>query len=103
LPKKSGGRKKYLFCAKHVKLEGMRTTKEASEFGYFDIKNLPTPISLYETRKIIEAYQHASSEPLIRTDSVFYFSEALAQIKHPARFLKLVSLFTLAKMKRGLV
>lgn len=98
-PIKEGGRHKFLFTTNRKKMRGLKTTSESSDFGFFSVTNLPEVISLYEQRKIHEAFLTCCNSELVRKDEVFYLSEIIALLSKPIRLLRLMYLYI--KAKRG--
>ncbi len=98
-PVKQGSRHKYLFTTNRKKLRGLKTTSESSEFGFFSVTNLPEVISLYEQRKIHEAFLACCESELVRKDEAFYLSEIIALLSKPIQLLRLIYLYI--KAKRG--
>lgn len=96
-PVKQGCLHKYLFTTKRKKIRGLKTTSESSDFGFFSITNLPKVTSLYEQRKIHEAFLACYSSELTRKDEVFYVSEILALLSKPMQLIQLVYLYIKTK------
>jgi 8-oxo-dGTP pyrophosphatase MutT (NUDIX family) len=96
-PVKQGGIHKYLFTTTRKKLRGFKTTSESSDFGFFSIDNLPEAISLYEQRKIHEAFLACCDSELVRQDDIFYLYEIIALLSKPMRLIRLVYLYIKAK------
>lgn len=97
IPAKLGGLHKYLFTTKRKRIRGLKTTSESSDFGFFSVSNLPEVISLYEQRKIHEAFLSCYGSELVRKDEVFYVSEILALLSNPMQLIKLVYLYISTK------
>ena len=98
-PIKQGGLHKYLFTTTRNKLRGLKTTSESSDFGFFTVTRLPEVISLYEQRKIHEAFVACFDSELVRKDEVFYVSEILSLLSKPVRLVRLIYLYI--KVKRS--
>lgn len=96
-PIKQGGLHKYLFTTTRNKLRGLKTTSESSDFGFFSVTSLPEVISLYEQRKIHEAFVACCGSELVRKDEVFYVSEVIALLSKPIRLIRLINLYIKAK------
>lgn len=96
-PVKQGGTHKYLFTTNRKKLRGLKTTSESSDFRFFSVNNLPEVISLYEQRKIHEAFLACCDSELVRKDEIFYLSEIIALLSQPSRLIRLVYLYIKAK------
>lgn len=90
-------RHKYLFTTSRKKLNGLSLTAESSDFGFFDIDKLPHVISLYEQRKIHEAFIRKTNSLLVRKDEVFFISEITALLRDPTRLISLLFLYLKAK------
>jgi len=72
---------------------------KSSDFGFFSVTNLPEVISLYEQRKIHEAFLACCESELVRKDEVLYLSEIFVLLSKPIRLLRLIYLYI--KAKRG--
>lgn len=96
-PIKQGGLHKYLFTTTRNKLRGLKITSESSDFGFFSVTSLPGVISLYEQRKIHEAFLACYDSELVRKDEVFYISEILALLSKPMQLIQLVYLYIKTK------
>lgn len=96
-PMKQGGIQKYLFTTTRKKLRGLKTTSESSDFGFFSVTSLPEVISLYEQRKIYEAFLACCDSELVRKDEIFYVSEIITLLSKPMRLIRLVYLYIKAK------
>lgn len=102
-PVKNGRWNKYLFTTKRTFFKGLRKTSESSDFGFFDVNNLPFPTSQYEQKKIVEAYLRGTAGPLKRSDKVFYILEILALIHKPQHLGHLVYLYIYEMWRRNRV
>lgn len=99
-PTRPNRRTKYLYTTRRKRLLGLKTTDESSAFGFFSLDTLPHPLSLYDERKIREAYtMTGNSTPLARIDSVHYMAEIIALAKHPLEMITVIRAFI--KLKIG--
>jgi 8-oxo-dGTP pyrophosphatase MutT (NUDIX family) len=98
-PVKKTGRTKYLYCLKVTRNLNLRTTNESSAFGFFDLHNLPYPISQYEKKKIHDAYLKSNNKPLKRPDSVDYWEEFFALLEKPFLLTNLICRYLISKLR----
>lgn len=88
---------KYLFTTSRKRINGLTLTEESSDYGFFNIDKLPHVISLYEQRKIHEAFIKNAGSALVRKDEVLYISEIVALLREPTKLIRLLYFFFRAR------
>lgn len=82
---KNGNIKKYLFSGQLIIPISLKKSSEVRNIKWADFYNLPTPISLYEAKKINDFFTF-NNKVIIRSDFINKRSELLNQLKNPLTF-----------------
>lgn len=98
----SSQRSKYLYSVRLSKAIKPILTEESSAYGFFNLEDLPEPLSQYEKRKIYEAHIKVVDTPLVRPDTVNYLLEIRELLSRPLVLLELLFKFFLVKLKERL-
>lgn len=86
---KNGNIKKYLFSGQLINPTTLKESSEVRDIKWANFYNLPTPISLYDTKKIND-FLAFNNKVIIRFDFINKRSELLNQLKNPLIFVWLL-------------
>lgn len=82
---KNGNIKKYLFSGELGNQFPLKKSSEVRNIKWANCGNLPTPISLYDTKKINDFFVF-NNKAIIRIDSIDKWAELINQLKNPLTF-----------------
>lgn len=82
---------KFLYTGE-VKSGRMRKNKEVRNIGWFYTTSLPSPMSLYENRKI-QDYIFYEGKTIVREEKIDTLREIIVQMRNPVTFLWLLYCF----------
>jgi len=80
---------KYLYEGEIVKKIKSPDRKEVKSIGWFGLRSLPRPMTLYEKSKLND-YINYSGKLIVRGDFIDKKSELLNQLKYPLSFARLI-------------
>lgn len=99
-PIRLGRRNKYTFIAKIDTSQQPKITHESSAFGFFSLDSLPSPISVYERERILDAYLRYTKKTLQRNDTVHYLREFQMLARNPILLMSLFARYIATKIWR---